>query len=344
MDKVLAGGPDWDQPKGPLSEDELRKAWELAKQSNGEKKALELLSDRDEKTVKRAFRCFQFFREHRVRRIVSKGEATPEEHARGIWAEDEICSRIGYDLSPRWARRLLDLHLEWEALEQGAAGVEVSKPAHGEAWKARHLERLIDLVDKIRQCLYPPRLRLIAEAGLDLPPPLEVNRINWALEPHVWLASVTPDFDMEQAWGPLLPFLREHLAQSLFWSHLAELRRAVQEYDRMLLEAAQKLAAKNPTFASFWEKVRFARERRLLPARTPLTPDATGEGLGPLDYNLAGVERVVELLQEVEPHLVQAQWDLVWRLEALHDDLLPDRVERQIAESTCQLCRNSSAE
>lgn len=209
-------------------------------------------------------------------------------------------------------------------------------------WKARHLEKLAQLAETVRGLIHDPRIRLRAELGADIPPPLEVDRANWALEPQQWLGLVTPDLDVESAWGEHWPYLKEHLARSEFWSHLEELRQAVDEYDSILEKAAQKVAAENPAFASFWERVAFMRRGRPLPSRTPATPRPTDRVAA--WYDLDKVDWAVELLCEVQPDLLKTQWGLVHRLEVLRADLLPDRVGRLIERSVCSLCRENPAE
>lgn len=224
--------------------------------------------------------------------------------------------------------------------QQEAQAQQAPGPTREDPWRTRHFRRLVHLASQIRRCLYDPRIPLRVELGAGLPRPLEVQGTNWALEPDVWLASVTPDLSAEAPWGKLLPSLREHMAKSPFWRHLEELRQAVADYDRMLLEAARSVAAANPGFAEFWKEVAFAREFEGLPSRTPVTPD-DGRSVRPL-YDRDAAEWALRLLYEAEPKLIESQWDLVSRLEALHDDLLPDRVERLIAEGTCHLCRERS--
>ncbi|WP_324718019.1 hypothetical protein U7230_07075 [Carboxydochorda subterranea] len=214
-------------------------------------------------------------------------------------------------------------------------------PALVPSWRAQHVERLMQLAETIRGFIYNPQIRLHAEVGWDLPRSLEVKGVDLALEPERWLGTVVPDLDIESAWGELWPYLREHLAKSPFWKHLDALRQAVDTYDRALEAAGQKVAEEDPSFRSFWADVTFARQYPV-PSRTPVTPDSGSEH--PPLYDLDKVEWAVEKLREIAPDLDKHRWDLVRLLEALRDDLLPDRVARLIAESTCSLCRDTPAE
>lgn len=202
-------------------------------------------------------------------------------------------------------------------------------------WILNHINRLNDLVEDIRKCVYNPHLEL--ESYIGPTPPLLVNRNDWALEPDVWFSLVTPDFDDPSLWGELFPGLKEHLRESPFWRHLDELRSKVQELEALYEEAAAKLSAADSSFSARWADLRRRREWTCRASRTPYSPGV------PDDVRpAAGPDLVVEVLEkfnEMGYGVWNRLWELVKLLDQLNSDLLPDRVEPLIAQGSCDFCR-----
>lgn len=211
----------------------------------------------------------------------------------------------------------------------------VSQAGAGPYWRELHVRRLIDLAEAVRRCLYNPRLELLPYIGPW--PHLEVNGEDWTLEPDMWLALVTPDFEDPGLWGELFPAFREHTRASPFWGHLDELKGAVEEVEDLHAKAATRLGEQDPAFRAAWEKFEAEREWQTLPSRTLHSPEVPPDlkplrGAGFTVRALDGFERLGFKVRAGHRRLVQL-------LQKLNEDMMPDRIERLIEEGTCSLCR-----
>ncbi|NQT73450.1 MAG: hypothetical protein HQ553_11895 [Chloroflexi bacterium] len=214
---------------------------------------------------------------------------------------------------------------------------QIVDPVPLRIFRRKHTERLLETVDRIRDCLHNPHLEL--ESWMGPSEPLWLGNHNWALAPDIWVELTTPDFNDENLWGSTLPLLREHLRENPFWDHLEELRSGALELAKTIDLAAKELIKKVDELRKPWEELRRRREFWLTHSRTPVFPAPNWEEIQPLYGNGFAAQICPKLTEKHLPELNSSLWGLVANLAELNEDLNPDTVEYQLTTTICSECR-----
>ncbi|MFC2027933.1 hypothetical protein ACFLU3_04525, partial [Chloroflexota bacterium] len=204
----------------------------------------------------------------------------------------------------------------------------------------RHIDRTINAVNRIRNCLDDPHLEMEAWHGVD--PRLLLGSHDWALVPEDWVSLTTPDFSDEALWGDELQQLKQHLEPSPFWEHLEELKQAAKELKEGLRETAQQVGEQSPNFKRAWEDFLSSCDHTLRYTRTPKFPEPDWDTIiHPCSDRFT--EKVCKVLADGPmPGIYDRLRDLKMKLDQLNKDLAPDAIEPLIINSTCDYCKNSS--
>lgn len=272
-------------------------------------------------TIRRYYTILEVIRSRDHRR-----EPTPEE-----WEEIEVelekySSGYAKGISQKLFGEVLRHYRSWEQT------ADEQRQAARNLYLENHLRRLYELAEKLRSCLYNPRLNQAAYFGPERP--MMVNGRDWSLDPDGWLAVTTPDLESTGLWGPDFESLRSHLRGSPFWEHLEELKTKVGELKGLYERAAARLAEQDEGFMAKWKEV--TDLWRPAPSRTPFSPEIP-EDARPT-YGEDYTKKVCDRFEGLGFRVYDVQYELVLGLQRLNDDLLPDEVERLIAEGTCRFC------
>lgn len=323
-----------------LTRDELEAIFEAAVETGEEQEwkkvqlKVQTLSGRlrNDKTIKGPFRAFIEF----LKPSLGNFYDLDEEGA------TVIAQRVGYQVSPRRIRDLWHYFKEFQAARMFAGPLSGDPAPQGNLspgqtlGESRHLDRLLSVVETIRECLYNPQLELMPYDWDERQ--LSLGGHDWCLIPDQWVYAVTPDFDDEKLWGPGFGSLKAHLHDSPFWRHLDELHQMADQLSRDLDTGAQTLGEKHPRFQFAWDNLQSKLEWCTQISRTPWTPGVDWSEIK-MPYGDGYAQKVYLALKgDSLPELHARCWELLIKLQELNQDLDPDTVERLLLSNRCGDC------
>jgi hypothetical protein len=202
--------------------------------------------------------------------------------------------------------------------------------------QSRHRDRLLEAIERVRQCLHNPQLKWEPYIGDGRP--LAFHGQNWALVPDLWAYAVAPDFSDEDLWGESLQSLKEHLKDSAFWMHWDELHQLADHLREDMDMAAQAYGQYDAAFLSSWEEFQKKAEWYFQISRVPDYPEEDWSEIK-LPYDDTYARKVSDALRNGPmPGIYSRQWDLLRKLAELNKDLDPDTVEKLLSSGRCVKC------
>ena len=88
--------------------------------------------------------------------------------------------------------------------------------------RRRHLDRLVQLAEKLRSCIINPNLPLQIYVGESV---WLWQGHDWRIIPQEWFRAVTPYLIDENLWGEQLEYLKKHMVSSPFLQHYEKLEK-----------------------------------------------------------------------------------------------------------------------
>lgn len=201
-----------------------------------------------------------------------------------------------------------------------------------------HVEAMQKVVEELRSCLYDPHLT--SRIYLDDLPPLLFRNHDWSLIPRDWVLATTPylEKDAKDFWSDALPYFLQHSKE--FKERHDQLHQMAKELDRDLNEAVEGLGVKMPRLLEEWKNFRSKQDWVAVDGRTPGTPSPEWIDEPPsYPDNFASYAKK-RLIKGPMPDLYKRLFDMVKILDQLNQGLTESEVERGLAGTTCDMCKD----
>jgi hypothetical protein len=236
----------------------------------------------------------------------------------------QIAKRVGYGTKASYVQNIRYEYLDWLAREG--------------KHQSLHIEELKKLANTFSLCIKDTREYELPDNRLLL----EVDGIDWRLDPMMWFYLCTPDFEPMGKWGDLFPNLKEHLGQNPFWEHYEVLKNKADQLDSWFRLEVGKLGPEFHSRKDIWDELEKAkRDRRLnltwYPSVFPNARPDERAGFEP-GYDSTYADALLDLLggNGLNPEI--QMFELETLLVEMKQDLSVERMLPMIEESHCKDC------